>query len=190
MSTPRKSVSPAEIAGQVDQWLEQVVIGLNLCPFAGVPYRDGRIRITVSHAASEPELLHDLEQELTRLAGSPPAEIETTLLVVADLLADFDDYNQFLDEVDALLERTGWEGTFQVASFHPQYQFAGTQPEDPGNLTNRAPWPILHLLREDSVEQALADYPEIEAIPERNIARMESLSVEERQKLFPWLPDQ
>jgi hypothetical protein len=171
----------------VRQWLEQVVIGLNLCPFAGTPYRQGLIRISMSQAATEEALLVDLQRELVLIDGTPATKIETTLLVVVSLLADFEAYNQFLAEVDVLLRRGGWEGEYQVASFHPQYRFAGTDADDAGNLTNRSPWPILHILREASIDKALSDYPEPESIPERNIQKMKSLSREERRKFFPWL---
>ncbi len=169
---------------QVRKWLEQVVIGLNLCPFAGTPYRNGQIRITVSQATTEELLLAELQRELLLLNETPADTMETTLLVVENLLSDFDVYNQFLDDVDLLLLRGGWEGAFQVASFHPQYKFLGTEEDDAGNLTNRSPWPILHIIREASIDKALSDYPESESIPERNIQKMKSLSLEEKRKYF------
>ncbi|MBI5759492.1 MAG: DUF1415 domain-containing protein [Planctomycetales bacterium] len=171
----------------VRQWLEQVVIGLNLCPFAGTPYRNGQIRISISQAVTEEALLADLQRELKLIDETPAATVESTLLVVTGLLADFEAYNQFLAEIDVLLRRGGWEGELQVASFHPQYRFLGTEPDDAGNLTNRSPWPILHIIREASIDKALADYPEPESIPERNIRKMKSLSSEERCSFFPWL---
>lgn len=175
------------IEQEVRQWVEQVVIGLNLCPFAGVPYRNGQIRITVSQAATEEALLADLQRELVLIDGTPATTIETTLLVVAGMLGDFEAYNQFLADVDLLLRRGGWEGEFQVASFHPQYRFQGTEPDDVGNLTNRSPWPILHIIREASIDKALATYPAPEAIPEHNIQKMKSLSANERRKYFPFI---
>jgi hypothetical protein len=174
---------------QVRQWLERVVVGMNLCPFAATPFRNGQVRIAVSRAATEVALLADLESELVLLDGTPAATIETTLLVVAAMLADFDAYNQFLDQVDALLRRGGWEGTYQVASFHPRYRFAGTKDEDAGNLTNRSPWPILHILREASIDEALAGCAEPETIPQDNIRKMRALTPEEIRDCFPWLPD-
>ena len=172
---------------QVRQWLEQVVIGLTLCPFAATPYRDGRIRISVSQAATEKMLLACLESELVLIDGTPATAIETTLLVVAGMLTDFDAYNQFLAEVDALLRQGRWEGKYQVASFHPRYRFRGTKEDAVGNLTNRSPWPILHIIREASIDRARSDYPEIETIPQRNVRKMELLSLNERRELFPWL---
>ena len=157
------------IEAQVREWIARVVIDLNLCPFARKPFEAGQVKVVVS-AASDPEaLLQDLHDQLAWLEATPPGDTETTLLVVPRMLADFLDYNDFLDLADALLERFAWQGDFQIASFHPDYQFAGTRPEDAENYTNRAPWPLLHLLREDSLEKAVASHPDPEQIPERNI---------------------
>lgn len=172
---------------QVRRWLEQVVIGLNLCPFAATPYRRKQILITTSGATDEEALLGDLQKELKHIDRLPTTQLETTLLVIPHLLADFDDYNQFLDLAEALLGAGGWVGDYQLASFHPHYRFEGTEPDDPGNLTNRSPYPILHILREASLERMLANHPDPDAIPRRNIRRMESLSAEQRQALFPYL---
>ena len=175
------------VVQQVRQWLEQVVIGLNLCPFAGAPFRNGQVRISVSQATDEETLLAHLQSELVLIDEAPAATVETTLLIITGMLVDFDAYNEFLNEVDALLRQGGWEGKYQVASFHPQYRFHGTKADDPSNLTNRSPWPILHIIREASIDKALSDYPEPEAIPENNIRKMRSLSPEERREFFPWL---
>lgn len=171
---------------QVQTWLERVVIGLNLCPFAGTPYRNGQVRICESEADTSAALLADLRRELQSIDEAPD-RIETTLIAVTRMLSNFEDYNQFLDHVDSLLEAEGWEGIYQVASFHPQYRFAGTEPDDRGNLTNRAPWPILHIIREASIDQALVDHPDPEAIPDRNVQKMQALTAEEVRDLFPWL---
>ena len=176
-----------QIIADVEQWLDEVVIGLDLCPFAARPRREKRVRIAVSHATTADALLEDLQAELERLSDTPVAELETTLLAIPDMLEDFADYNDFLDAVDLWVEQFGWEGELQVASFHPQYQFADTAADDPGNLTNRSPWPLLHVIREESLEKAIEHYPEVDRIPERNIARMNALSGEERAKLFPHL---
>ncbi len=176
-----------QIIDDVRQWLDEVVIGQQLCPFAAKPRDENRVRIALSHATDEEALLKDLQAELERLSDTPAAELETTLLAIPDLLEDFEDYNDFLDLVDMWLEQFGWEGEMQVASFHPHYQFADTEADDAGNLTNRSPWPLLHIIREESLEQVLEHYPDAEAIPERNIARMRALSAEERQRLFPYL---
>lgn len=163
------------IITQMDQWIRRVVVGLNLCPFARKPLENRQIRITVSQADDVPGLLHDLHAELDRLAHCPASEVETTVIAVPHMLGDFADYNDFLDLAEALVERFGWEGVFQIASFHPHYQFEGTEPDDAENYTNRSPWPALHLLREDSLEQAIASHPAPEQIPERNIAAMNEL---------------
>ena len=171
----------------VQQWLEQVVIGLNLCPFAAKPYRDNQVRIQVCDSDTELGLLETLQAELTLLDERPVSEIETTVLVIPKLLQDFEDYNQFLDLVDGLLDEFEWAGEYQVASFHPQYCFAGVAPESPENLTNRSPYPLLHLIREASIEAALEHYDDPEGIPERNIKRMKALSEEEKRRLFAYL---
>ncbi|WP_345792351.1 DUF1415 domain-containing protein [Thauera sp. JM12B12] len=176
-----------QIIADVEQWLDEVVIGLDLCPFAARPRREKRVRIAVSHATDEESLLNDLQAELERLSDTPATELETTLLAIPDMLEDFADYNDFLDAVDLWVEQFGWEGELQVASFHPQYQFADTEADDAGNLTNRSPWPLLHIIREDSLEQAIAHYPDVDGIPERNIARMKALGPDERRRLFPYL---
>jgi hypothetical protein len=171
----------------VQQWLEQVVIGLNLCPFASKPYRDNQVRIQVCDSDNELSLLETLQAELTLIDESPASEIETTLLLIPNLLHDFEDYNQFLDLVDGLLDEFEWAGEYQVASFHPQYCFAGVAPESPENLTNRSPYPLLHIIRESSIEAALEHYDNPEAIPQRNIARMNALSEDEKRHLFAYL---
>lgn len=175
-------MNPVEAA--LRQWLDEVVLGLGLCPFAAVPLRSGGVCIYVSDATDEGALLADLQRHLQRLEATPPMVLETTLVAVPGMLDDFLDFNDFLDRVDALLKRSGWEGEFQVASFHPRYRFAGTQPDDVENHTNRAPVPVLHILREASVEAALAGYPDPERIPQDNIARLRGLSAEQRRRLF------
>ncbi|AWI75323.1 MAG: DUF1415 domain-containing protein [Betaproteobacteria bacterium HGW-Betaproteobacteria-13] len=176
-----------QIISDVRQWLDDVVIGLNLCPFAAKPRAEDRVRICVSHATTDEALLDDMQAELERLSDTPASELETTVLAIPDMLSDFEDYNQFLDLVDLWLQQFGWEGELQVASFHPDYQFADTEADDAGNLTNRSPWPLLHMIREESLEHALAHFPDPEGIPERNVLRMEQLSEDERKRLFPYL---
>ncbi len=175
---------------QVKRWLQEVVIGLNLCPFAAKPQRDQSIGFVVSEAGDEESLLQDLQQQLQRLEDAPVDKLETTLLIVPNFLQNFDDYNQFLNWVDQLLANGGWEGVIQVASFHPDYCFAGTEPDDAENLTNRAPYPIFHLIREDSLESVLQRFPDSDKIPEANIERMNQLSAEDKLALFPYLFDQ
>ena len=162
---------------RTQQWLERAVIGLNLCPFAKTEHAHGRIRYSVSDAMQPTDLLLALEHEITFLLAQDPAKTETTLLIVPHMLADFLDYNDFLDEADAMLEHADPDAQLQIASFHPQYQFAGTRPDDMENFTNRSPYPVLHLLREDSVERAVAAFPEAEQIYERNIATLRKLGL-------------
>ena len=171
----------------VRTWLQSIVIDLNLCPFARQPQERGTLRIRVSKSRTEEELLIDLQREMERMQLTPAQELETTLLVITDQLHDFYDYNQFLDAADWLIKKMEWEGVFQVASFHPNYQFAGTAPDAAENYTNRAPYPILHILREESLEQAINHYPDVDSIPERNIVRMNQLSKSQLQKLFPYI---
>jgi len=177
----------AKIVADVARWLNEVVIGLNLCPFSGKPTRENRVRFCVSHAADDEALLQDLQQEMELLDQKPASEIETTLVIVTDHLQGFFDYNQFLNWTGQLLKRNRWVGVYQLATFHPNYCFAQAEPEDAENLTNRAPYPILHIIREASLEKALGYYADVEEIPEINKQRVESLTAEEKQKLFPYL---
>jgi hypothetical protein len=179
-----EAFAAAGIEADVRRWLERAVIGLNLCPFAKAVYARQQVRIVVSDAATERALLEQLGEEMALLRDTPSETIDTTLLVHPQVLGDFLDYNDFLDDADALIEAMELDGVLQVASFHPHYQFAGTEPDDAENLTNRAPWPILHLLREDSVDRAVAAYPEPDAIIERNVATMRGLGVEGFRKLL------
>ena len=174
----------AQVEADIRRWLERAVIGLNLCPFAKAVYVREQVRIVVSDASTPRALLEELGEEMARLRDTSAEQIDTTLLVHPQVLTDFLDYNDFLDEADALLEALELDGVLQVASFHPHYQFAGTEPDDVENLTNRAPHPILHLLREDSVERAAAAYPEPDAIIERNIATMQALGLDGFRKLL------
>lgn len=177
----------SQISAEVERWLDQVFIGLNLCPFAAEPRRDRQIRIAVTAADDASDLLMELQQELRHLAQADAQVLETTLLVVPGMLLEFEDYNDFLALADRLVEQFGWEGEFQIASFHPHYCFADADPDDLENLTNRSPYPILHLLREASLEAALAHHPNPEHIPEKNMAQMRSLSLAQRRQLFPYL---
>ena len=149
------------------------MVGLDLCPFAGQELLRERVRFVVSSSRSDEDLLTTLQAELELLNGD--AEIETTLLIHPGVLQSFNDYNQFLDYADSLLQQLDLEGVYQIASFHPDYQFNGTAPDDAENYTNRSPFPMLHLLREQSLERALAGYPNPEQIPLRNIELMKNL---------------
>ena len=177
-------VEAAAVEQHVRRWLERAVIGLNLCPFAKSVYQKAQVRIVVSDASTERALLEQLGEELALLRDTPADAIDTTLLVHPQVLQDFLDYNDFLDDADALVEAMDLVGELQVASFHPDYQFADTEPDDAGNLTNRAPYPILHLLREASIDRAVAAYPEPDAIIERNVATMRELGADGFRKLL------
>lgn len=156
-------------------WLERAVIGLNLCPFAKSVHVKEQVRYVVSTATQAPDVMDDLERELRLLEEADPAQIDTTLLILPDAVADFLDFNDLLYFAERLLGSLGLEGTLQIASFHPHYQFAGTEPDDIENYTNRAPYPILHLLREDSIARAVAAFPDAADIYERNQATMRRL---------------
>ena len=174
----------AQVEADIRRWLERAVIGLNLCPFAKAVYVKDQVRIVVSDASTERALLEQLGEELALLRDTPAEAIDTTVLAHPQVLGDFLDYNDFLDDADALIEALDLEGVLQVASFHPDYRFADTTPDDPGNLTNRAPYPTLHLLREASIDRAVAAYPEPDAIIERNIETMRSLGADGFRRLL------
>lgn len=157
-------------------------MGLNLCPFAKRELARNRVRFTVSDAITEEHLLQDLQNELQLLEAD--TDIETTLLIHPQVLLDFYDYNQFLDYSDGLLKQMDLVDVYQVASFHPHYQFFGTPPDDVENYTNKSPYPLLHLLRQDSLAQVIANYPDSDQIPERNIAQLKGLGLDKVQALF------
>jgi uncharacterized protein len=168
------SINPDYIS-QTRHWLEVAVIGLNLCPFAKAPYSKDKIRFVVCPSKDEEGLLHSLSDELKLLENTPIDEIETTLLIHPDVLTDFFDYNDFLSLAEGLLTDHNLDGEIQFASFHPDYQFGGTQKEDPTNNTNRSPFPMMHLLREDSIDRALESDQSADAIIERNTSTMREL---------------
>ena len=169
MENGSTAASADEVVAATRAWLEKAVIGLNLCPFANAVHAGNRIRYAVSDAQTPEALLADLARELQTLAAADPAKVETTLLIHPQVLDDFLDYNDFLDIADAAVEELGLTGTIQVASFHPQYRFADTEPGAIENYSNRSPYPMLHLLREESVERAVAAFPDAGSIPDRNI---------------------
>jgi hypothetical protein len=166
------------------QWLEKAVIGLNLCPFAKAVQVKQQIRYVVSDASDEPQLLADLLHELETLYDADPDTVETTLLIHPYVLNDFLDYNQFLEVADAAVSELELDGEIQVASFHPDYQFAGSAPQDIENFSNRAPYPTLHLLRETSIARAVAAFPDAARIYERNIETLRQLGHAGWKKLF------
>jgi hypothetical protein len=164
------------VIDETRKWLKSEVIGLNLCPFARAVYDAGRIRYVVSDAADAEALRAQLADELRLLTTLDPAATETTLIIHPRVLGDFLEYNDFLDLADQTLEELELDGVLQIASFHPCYQFEGTEPDDVTNRTNRSPYPMLHILREASVEKAVAEYPDADKISERNIETMRRLA--------------
>lgn len=181
--TPISHTSANEVIALTERWLEKAVIGLNLCPFAKAVHVKKQIRYTVSTAQTVHDLESDLNAELELLSASKPDDIETTLLIHPHVLNDFLDYNDFLDTADGILEQLDLTGQIQIASFHPDYQFAGTDADDITNYTNRSPYPILHLLREESIERAVEAFPDAEDIFEKNIATMERIGIDGWKKL-------
>lgn len=179
MTTP----DSATVTDHTRQWLEKAVIGLNLCPFAKAPHVKNLVRISVSQARHLDGFLEDLDRELQLLGDTPTDELETTLLVHPTLFPDFDTFNQMLDIADAAVVDNGLEGIIQIAPFHPDFQFEGTDSDDIGNYTNRSPYPTLHLIREDSIAKAAQAFPDASAIFERNIALLEKMGHEGWDKL-------
>ena len=167
---------PAALAiAETRAWVRRAVIGLNLCPFARAVDVKDQIRYVFSDASDAETLLATLVVELQRLADTEPELVDTTMVIHPRVFADFEDFNDFLELADAAVEDLNLDGILQVASFHPKFQFADTEPDDVTNATNRSPYPTLHLLREESVDRAVAAFPEAEAIFERNMATLEKL---------------
>ena len=177
-----------EAVAATRDWLEKAIIGLNLCPFARAVHAANQIRYVLSEAQTPETLLADLTRELRTLVEADPAEVETTLLIHPHVLDDFLDYNDFLDIADAAVEDLGLTGTIQIASFHPQYRFADAEPDAIENYSNRSPYPMLHLLREESVERALAAFPDPDRLPDRNIETLRRIGHDGWRKLGLALP--
>ncbi len=177
-----ESVNDEKIILAVQQWVDTFVVGMNLCPFAKRELVKNRVRFIATTSTTQEQLLLVLQAELELLNADPC--VETTLLIHAHVLQDFYDFNDFLDDADRLLVEMALEGIYQIASFHPNYQFGGTDPDDAENYTNRSPYPVLHLIREASLERVIADYPNVDDIPERNIALMNQLGPNKLQALL------
>ena len=169
---------------ETKRWLERAVIGLNLCPFAKAVYVKQQVRFVLSDASTPEALLEELAEELVLLRDADPDQVDPTLIVQPDVLTDFLDYNDFLDNADAAVEALDLQGVIQVASFHPDYQFAGTMPDDISNYTNRSPYPTLHLLREASIDRAVEAFPDADVIVERNVKTLDALGHAGWAKLF------
>ena len=180
-------MSDEAIVAAVRQWVDSFVVALNLCPFARRELANDRVRFTVTDAATEEQLLMAIRVELDLLERDDT--VETTLLIHPAVLTDFDDFNLFLPYANRLLVQMQLKGVYQIASFHPRYQFGSTAPDDAENYTNRSPYPMLHLIREASVERAVARYPDVDQIPARNIELMDRMGADKLaailQSCFP-----
>ena len=167
------------VVADTRRWLDRAVIGLNLCPFAKSVVTKDQVRYVVSDAVTPEALAQQLQQELQFLAAADPATLDTTLLIHPRVLQDFADYNDFLEVADAVLDELGLDGELQVASFHPDYTFADSEPDETGgdvaDCSNRAPYPTLHLLREASIERAVESFPDAADIYQRNIDTLRQL---------------
>ena len=180
--------SDANPIDEVEQWLEKVVLGLNLCPFAHQPHRKQRIKLQVSHSTDDESLLNEFDAALRELLQTEASELETTVIIVEKHLKRFDDYLDFIAYADHWLELNQLRGVLQLASFHPDYQFEGTDLDASENLTNRSPYPLLHIIREQSISEGLARYPfNHEQIVQQNIEAVSQLSEEQKRSLFPYL---
>ncbi|MDE2584270.1 MAG: DUF1415 domain-containing protein [Betaproteobacteria bacterium] len=186
MPPPDPAVA-TDVVAATKVWLERAVIGLNLCPFAKSVHVKQQIRYAVTAAKTADELLAELANELQHLADTDPKVLDTTLLIHPQAMEDFLDFHFFLAEADAALKNLGFDGVFQIASLHPRYEFAGTAPDDIDNYTNRSPYPTLHLLREASIDRAVAAFPDAANIFERNIELMQRLGHEGWRRL--WLEE-
>lgn len=178
------SAAAAEIVASTQVWLERAVIGLNLCPFAKSVHVRKQIRYAVTSAQTADELLAELENELHLLAATDSKVLDTTLLIHPQAMVDFLDFHFFLAEADAAIRNLGFDGVFQIASLHPQYEFAGSDSGDIDNFTNRSPYPTLHLLREASIDRAVASFPDAADIFEKNIDTMNRLGHEGWHRLW------
>lgn len=167
---------------KIRSWIEDFIIGLNLCPFAKKPWQLGQVKIRVVESSNEEDLTRALLEELSVLVEVKPSEVETTLLAHPNLLADFDDFLAYHEWTAEILQKSGVEGLIQIVGFHPDYYFDGVDQNDQGNYTNRSPYPMLHLIREQSVEAVAANYPDIEQIPARNVALLQEMTLADLKK--------
>jgi hypothetical protein len=184
MLEPLVEVADEVVLCATQRWLERAVIGLSLCPFAKSVHVKGQIRYVVSPAETAAALLDDLRRELSELAAADPQAVDTVLLIAPRALGHFLDFNAFLARADAELDRLGLAGTLQLASFHPEYEFAEYGPSDAAHLTNRSPYPMLHLLREASVTRAVAVFPDAAEIFEKNVATVRALGHDGFQRVL------
>ncbi|MGK0375112.1 MAG: hypothetical protein ACJA2E_001588 [Arenicella sp.] len=181
-NSPQPKLNSKDVEKQVENWLTSIVINLNLCPFAQREYRKKSIRFKTSFAETEQDIIADLIVELSLL--NKQQELETSLLILPSGLAEFEYFNDFIGIAESLLDEMNLDGVLQIASFHPQYRFAGTTPDDAENFTNRAPYPMLHILRESSLDWAVDNHPDSNQIPLDNIALMNKLGAEHMRKML------
>ncbi|NJN34636.1 MAG: DUF1415 domain-containing protein [Saprospiraceae bacterium] len=179
-----KKVKQKDILQITKNWLNTFVLGLNLCPFARHPLRHGKVRFVVFEGNDLEALTETFVRELAYLDQTPPSVCDTTLIILGEILSDFEDYLDFIEMSEIVVEQLDLEGVFQVASFHPDYQFEETEPFEAENYTNRSPFPIIHLLRENSVTRAIEAFPEVGDIPARNIETMNNLGLEKIKKML------
>ena len=168
----------SEALQRVHCWLERWVIGLNLCPFASYPYGQGRVRVVACESPDTDKLFEFVLDEIELLLSKSVDELETSVLIAEAALTDFDDYLEYLELLQRVVGDTGLEGVIQIASFHPDYCFADVEPDDVANFTNRSPYPLFHLIRENSLEQALAHYDQPETIPQRNVQLLRDMGLQ------------
>lgn len=176
-----------DVEQQIWQWLDDVVIGLNLCPFAKKPRANQQIKVFISNAENDSDLIDDFMNELEFIRNVDPQVTDTCVFVTPNMLSDFDSYLNYLALANMTVQQMGLEGEFQLASFHPEYQFDDTEYGDKENLTNTSPYPVIHIIREATVEKVLKLYPNPEQIPDNNIARVEALTDNEIKQLYPFL---
>lgn len=176
-----------QVKKRIEKWLEDFIIDLNLCPFAKKPWQAGQVRIVAVASETEDDLTQVLLKEILDLVEIDKKELETTLIVHPNLLNDFDEFLAYIEWTEELIQKGGVEGLIQIVGFHPDYYFEGSKKEDPANFTNRSPYPLLHLIRGESVEEAIEYYPNIKEIPKRNIELLRKMDVEELIKLCRYL---
>ncbi len=189
MNEKTTELSADQVRALTERWVEVMVVGENLCPFAAAVLKREQLRFAVSRACSAEAVARDFLQELALIQQAPEDEIATTLLILPAALGDFYDYLDALAQCEALIAEAGLEGVFQLASFHPRYRFGGVPADDISHWTNRSPYPMFHLLREGQMSRVLQHYPDPDAIPERNIAHLRALGREGLIRLFPPFAD-
>ena len=175
-------MEPQTVIEQTQRWLQELVLGLNLCPFAAAPVQRGGVGYRVCEETLDEAIFRALMEEILAFAAQPASEVETELWIVPVGLDLFDDYLDLLYAAEQALEELGLAGEIQLASFHPRYRFQDAPSDDPANYSNRSPYPMFHLLREAQLEQALASYPDPEGIPQRNVERLRDLGLDELER--------